>query len=395
MQLFETYKIKRRKKFIPDHKVYFSVSSEGLGHSSRALAIAKEFPQKEVIIGTYNYALERFKTWGCNYAEVPQELSLVGAKGAFDVKKTILKNHAWALKFTDIINKEISIIRENGASCVVADGRIAPVMAADKLSLPCIVITNQSAFYPFFEQDSALIRVFGKSFDWIMKTWLSSAEEIMIPDFPPPYSICLHNLSKNFKVMKRTRFVGPLVCFNPEDIEPIEKPASKYIVVTLGGHAYRKPLFDNVLEAAKILKDYHFDIFSSFESEELPDNVRIFNKMVSIAPYLNAADLIITQAGHSTAMEILTLGKPSIIIPDFKQTEQENNAMRMEELKTAIKIEYKEFQPKKLAEGIIKIMNESVYTENAEKFRIMASEIQGSKNAANVIRDYSSRLQYY
>ncbi len=39
---------------------------------------------------------------------------------------------------------------------------------------------------------------------------------------------------------------------------------------------------------------------------------------------MKAADLVVTQAGHSTAMELLTLGKPSVIIPDMKQREQEN-----------------------------------------------------------------------
>ncbi|OGI00732.1 MAG: hypothetical protein A2Y25_11730 [Candidatus Melainabacteria bacterium GWF2_37_15] len=376
-------------------KIYLSVSSEGFGHSSRALAIAEEFAKNEIIIGTYSYALDRCKNKGFNCAELPQELSLVGEKGAFDVKKTIIKNHAWALNFNDIVNSEINIIKENGASCVVADGRMAPVMAADKLSLPCVVITNQSAFYPFFEKDSALIRVFGKSFDWIMKTWMSSAEEIMIPDFPPPYTVCLDSLSRNFKVMKRTRFVGPLVCFDANNIEAIEKPSDKYIVVTLGGHAYRKPLFDNVLETAKILKDYHFDVFCNFESNEIPDNVRILNRIASVAPYMNAADLVITQAGHSTAMELLTLGKPSVIIPDSKQAEQENNAARMEALKTAVKLEYEEFLPIKLAESVKKVMNEPVYSENAQKFKVMAQEIQGSKNAAEVIREYSARLQCY
>ena len=195
--------------------------------------------------------------------------------------------------------------------------------------------------------------------------------------------------------MMRTRFIGPLVCFDVNNIETIEKPSNKYVVVTLGGHAYRKPLFDNVLETAKILKDYHFDIFCNFETNEKPDNVRIFNRISNIASYLNAADLVITQAGHSTAMELLTLGKPSVIIPDFKQIEQENNAARMEALKTAIKLEYKEFLPQKLAETIKKVINEPVYSENAGKFKIMARKIQGSKNAAEVIKDYSARLQCY
>ncbi|MCK7521008.1 MAG: hypothetical protein MZV64_26610 [Ignavibacteriales bacterium] len=182
----------------------------------------KEFHPEEILVGSYNYAYKRFLQSGYPCVELPQELKLVGEKGVFDVGKTIIKNHSWALTFNQMVKQEMQIIQESGASCVVADGRLVPVMAAEKLSLPCVTITNQSAFYPFFATDSALIRVFGKSFDWIMKTWLSSAEEIIIPDFPPPYTICLPNLSRKLKVKKRTRFVGPLVSWDDEDIVPAQ-----------------------------------------------------------------------------------------------------------------------------------------------------------------------------
>lgn len=395
MSFFSAYNFLKKQDFRPTHKVYLSVSSEGYGHSSRAIAIAKQFPKDEIIVGSYGYALQRFKYLGYPCAELPQELRLMGENGEFDVKKTIMKNHTWAYTFNDIVKKEIEIIRESRASCVVADGRLTPVMAADKLSLPCVVITNQSAFYPFFKQDTALVRVFGKSFDWVMKTWLSSAEEIMIPDFPPPYAVCMPNLSHNFKVMKRTRFVGPLVGFEESEVIPIEKPNDKYIVVTLGGHEYRKPLFDYVLETAKIMPDVHFDIFTSFESDYIPANVRLIGMVSNIAQYLKAADIVITQAGHSTAMELLTLGKQSIIVPDLRQTEQENNASRMRELGVAKTLTYEELSSSNLADAINCMFNLSTYSHNAQKFKEMAKNIQGSKKAAEVLREYSSRLQYY
>jgi len=395
VSFFSTYNFKKKEPFKPQHKFYLSVSSEGYGHSSRAIAIANQFERDEIIVGTYSYALERFKNQGYPCVELPQELKLIGEKGEFDVKKTIIKNRSWAYTFNDIVKREIEIIKQSGASCVVADGRLTPVMAADKLSLPCVVITNQSAFYPFFKQDTALVRVFGKSFDWVMKTWLSSSEEIMIPDFPPPYTICLPNLSHNIKVKKRTRFVGPLVGFEESEIIPVEKPNDKYIVVTLGGHEYRRPLFDQVLETAKILPDVHFDIFTSFQAEEVPDNVRIIGRIPSIAAYLKAADLVITQAGHSTAMELLTFGKPSIIVPDLKQTEQENNAFRMSELGLATTISYDELSAINLADAIYNMLSNPKYLQNAQKFKEMAKNINGSQKAAEVLREYSSRLQYY
>lgn len=395
MSFFNAYKFLKKKKLNPSHKVYLSISSEGYGHSSRAMAIARQFPGNEILVGTYSYALERFKYAGYPCIELPQELKLVGEQGEFDVKKTIIKNHTWAYTFNSIVKKEIEIIRDSRASCVVADGRLAPVMAADKLGLPCVVITNQSAFYPFFEQDTALVRVFGRSFDWVMKTWLSSSEEIMIPDFPPPYTVCLPNLSHNFKVKKRTRFVGPLVSFEDNEIIPIDKPNDKYVVVTLGGHEYRRPLLDYVIEAAKIMPDVHFDVFTSFEVEDVPHNLKIKAMVPNIAPYLKASDVVITQAGHSTAMELLTLGKASVIVPDAKQTEQENNASRMSEMEVAITLSYEELLPEKLAEAVKTIIYDPKYKRNAEKFKEMAKKIQGSKKAAEVLREYSSRLQYY
>jgi uncharacterized protein (TIGR00661 family) len=397
MSIISLFNKIKQKNQIGHQKIYFSVSSEGLGHSSRVLAIANEFNKEEVIIGSYNYAYDKFVEEGYNCARLSQELRLIGQKGAFNVGKTIIKNHAWALKFNKLVNDEIKIIKDFGATCVVADGRLVPVMAADKLGLPCVVITNQSAFYPFFANDSALIRVFGRSFDWIMKTWLSSTEEILIPDFPPPYTVCLPNLSHKIKVMKRTRFVGPLVAWDADDIVPVEKPDTNkpYIIVTLGGHAYRKPILDHILETAKLMPDINIDIFTSFETSDVPSNVRIMGMVKDISSYMKAADIVITQAGHSTAMELLTLGKQSIIIPDLKQIEQENNAQRMSELGVCKRVVYDNLSAENLVKCINEMLADDSYKEKAKDFAEFAKEIKGREKAAEILRDYALRLQYY
>lgn len=391
--IFNRNKFKSAKK---RPKLYLSVSSEGYGHSSRAIAISKRFNRDEVIIGSYGYAYDRIASNKLPCITVPQELKFVGADGSFDVGKTIIKNHSWALTFNQLIQHEINIIEEQGATCVVADGRLAPVMAADKIGLPCVVVTNQSAFYPFFEKNSALIKIFGKSFEWIMKTWLSSAEEIIIPDFPPPYTVCLPNLSSNYKVMKRQRFVGPLVAWDRSDIEPIERTSDRpYVVITLGGHSYRKPLFEAVIGAAKILKHVDFDVFTTFESKNIPDNLTIKGIVDCIAPYIKRSSLVITQAGHSTAMENMTLGKPVLIVPDKNQIEQENNSRRLCELGVATQIQYDELSVNNLAQRIEMMLESSCYSESAENMANLAEEINGTKKAEEVLRDYFSRIQAY
>lgn len=377
-------------------KLYLSISSEGYGHSSRAIAIAKEFKANEVVIGTYGYAYDKINNFNIPCIMVPQELKLVGADGSFDVGKTIIKNHSWALTFNQLIQHEIDIIEQQGATCVVADGRLAPVMAADKLGVPCVVVTNQSAFYPFFEKDSALVKIFGKSFEWVMKTWLSSAEEILIPDFPVPDTVCLRNLSNNLKVMKRQRFIGPLVSFRRSEVERVSRNSTRpYVVITLGGHSYRKPLFEAVLGTATLLNNVDFDIFTTFKASSVPPNVNIKGFVPFVAPYLKSADLVVTQAGHSTAMELLTLGKPALIVPDKKQIEQENNSRRLCELGVATQIKYDELTVNYLSQRIQMMLEASCYAENAEKMAVLAEEIDGTKKAEAVLRDYFSRLVAY
>lgn len=378
------------------NKIYFSISSEGYGHSSRTIAISTKLDKKKYLVGTYGYALERLKAKGIPCHEVSQELSFVGHDGAFDVGKTIIKNQSWVVNFNKMVEEEVEIIKNSGASCVVADGRMIPVMAAEKLKLPCITITNQSAFYPFFQQDNWLVKLLGVSFDSWMRMYLSSTEEILIPDFEPPYTICLPNLSHNRKIMKRTRFVGPLVNFDYDDVPVIERESKNpYIVVSLGGHAYRRPLFDCILEVAKKLPNVDFDIFTFFEADDIPKNVNIKGMIPDISSYLRTADIVIAQAGHSTAMEILSLGKPSVIVPDLNQIEQENNAKRMAELQVSEVISHEHLTPHRLFDCIQKVMKDEKYKKNAEVFATMSKELDAKRRVAEILTEYAMRLHRY
>jgi len=397
MSLLQIGKRKKAPAQIQD-RIYLSVSSEGYGHSSRALAMARYLDHEQVVIGTYDYALARVKSHGYNAVNIPQEVRFVGAQGSFDVSKTIWHNTK-ALGFNQIIQEEVDIIKQHGISLVVADGRMAAVLAASRLDIPCLVMTNQSAFYPFFERESELVKVFGRSFEWVMKLWLCSAEEILIPDFPPPETVCLPNLSPNYQVKKRTRFVGPLVAWTADEVTPIVRnPNKPLIVASLGGHQYRRPLFDALLEVARQLPSMHFEIIANFEAAHLPDNVVLHTNIQAAAPYFKAADMVISQAGHSTAMELLTLGKPSLIIPDTRQIEQENNAARLAELGVSEMITYDDLlipgQPL-LKSAIERILSTPSYQERAQTMAAHAAELHGAKQTAKLLQDYAHRLLAY
>ncbi|MEB3244581.1 MAG: glycosyltransferase [Vampirovibrionales bacterium] len=398
-QALESYQIAANPL---DAKVYFSVSGEGLGHSSRALALARQFLPENIILGTYGYALERLQAYDLPCESLTQEIKLCGAEGTFDVGRTIVQNQAFALQFNQLIQEEMDVMSRHRASLVVADGRLTPVIAASRLSLPCVVLTNQSAFYPFFEQDSPLLKWFGQSFDWVMTLCMCGAEEILIPDFPPPYTVCLHNLSQQPQVKKRTRFIGPLVDFRPaeglQQSSPIDLEGRAFrhrVTVSLGGHEYRRPLFEAVQAVARLLPDVAFDVLSPMRLNVHCTNVFVYPDVVQSYPFFAVADAVITQAGHSTAMELLSLGIPSVLVPDTKQIEQENNARRMVELGVAVSLEYHRLNPEQLRQALHNILSQPLYKANALRFAEMAQRLQGAKQGAGVLSHYAKRLSAY
>ena len=408
------------------HKIYFSINGEGYGHSSRALAIARQFDSEEVILGSYGYALKRLEKSDYTTVEINPEVSFVGKDGNFDIGLTILKNSSWPVAINQIIKEEKKIIQNYGITCVVSDSRSASVFAAHKLGLPCILLTNQTTFVPFFEVEMNNIdhSLMEKPFkEWlrtgtkavltnaaepfvlkVVRDWLSATDEIFIPDLPPPYSLCLPLLCNESFVKKKQRFIGPLLPWNWKLLFQTDHKSylptqyqsfKKKIVCTLGGHKYRKPLFDSVLLLANKMQDVLFIVLSDFKTDLKLSNLFLCNFIENPAVYYFNADLVITQAGHSTAMELLTLGIPSIVVPDAFQVEQESNAKRLSEFGVAIRIDYKDLNTENLYSSVQQVLNEKSFCLNSKHISEIAKNYLAEEESARIIRDYSTRIQAY
>ena len=225
------------------HRIYFSVCGEGYGHSSRDMAIARVLSDSgaNVLMGSYGYVLLRLKE-SFDAVEVEREFEMVGNSGAFDLKATILASKKTALLFSKIISDEKKVIEDFNATCVVADGRSAAVISALKLGIPCVIISNQTSIEPFFRDSSFVLKLIGKPVDMTLKTLTVLAENTLIPDFPPPDTVCINTLSKNRQIMKKQIFVGPVVSDkfrNPGEVVEINEP---FVLTLLGGHSYRLPI---------------------------------------------------------------------------------------------------------------------------------------------------------
>lgn len=410
----------RQRSRVP-YRIYISVNGEGFGHSSRALAVARQFDPACVVLGSYGYVLERLQRAGYATVEVGPEVKFFGEDGSFELSTTILKNSTWPLVINKQTREEARIMKEYGITCVLSDCRAAPVFAASRLGLPCIFMTNQTQFDHFFQrsgrgkgrslgmrrsrkfgegpralQDAILGGAVEPGVEMVVKSIFRESDEILIPDFPPPDTICLPILSRRPQVMKLQRMVGPLTAWKAENVVPFARPGfGSYVVGTMGGHQYRYPLFQAMIEAAYRMPQVHFDIFSSFSASSIPTNVRLLEFTDNPESYYKSADLVVTQAGHSTAMELLSLGKQSILVPDFKQIEQESNAMRMVELNVSTQLSYPELNGENLAYRIQHHLKTRGYENNAMRFARKASELDGARSIAKLLSDYAQRVIAY
>ena len=103
--------------------------------------------------------------------------------------------------------------------------------------------------------------------------------------------------------------------------------------------------------------------------------------MFDWCPYqeiFQASDCVIMRGGHSTISKALTTGKPIISIPIINQTEQLQNAKRIEELGLGICINENELE-KKILVSIDNIFSDNNYISNIEEYKKRADNYNAIK----------------
>ena len=150
-----------------------------------------------------------------------------------------------------------------------------------------------------------------------------------------------------------------------------------------------------ILLLAKQMPDYLFIVLSDFKSNVVLPNLHLVGFADNPAKYYLNADLVITQAGHSTAMELITLGLPMLVVPDTNQVEQESNAKRLCELGLASMISYKDLNVESLFVEVQYMLNDQSFSNAAKNMSKIARSYLASEEAVRIIRDYSTRVQAY
>jgi uncharacterized protein (TIGR00661 family) len=327
-------------------RLVYSCSELGLGHASRTVALGKRLEQNghQVFFFSggkaYQLLKREFKNvypctpvgWYENARGIVTSASLINIlfplplfnyeKGAFEIKNSN------AMETTHRYYDLRRHIRNIKPQLIVSDGDLHALRLAHRWRFPSVYITNlirpSYGFSPILNP--------GERFT---ERYVKPCSRIIIPDSPPPHTICEYNLSSldRMGIRDKVEFVGGFL-----DMASVQGSEEHVFASISGPFGTRAKLAQIILPVLKELKA------KSVVSLGLPGDkktAQIGNceahtwlSSQERQECMRNARLIIFSGGHITCLETIKYAKPSICVPT--QSEQLGNAMKLQNLGCSI-----------------------------------------------------------
>jgi uncharacterized protein (TIGR00661 family) len=315
----------------------------GLGHTTRCLPIIKGFLHlgaDVTVAGNAKQAhLLREEIPSLNWIHMDgYDLSYSGTSWGTRLK--LLAQIPKILTSIKAENRRIEeILREKEFDVVISDNRFGFYHK----KVHSIFITHQLE-----------IRVpFSKWLQKKLQQWnyhfINMFDECWIPDYESvPNLAGLLSHPKDLPAIP-IKYIGPLSRFRKLDSDV---PDQQFILILISGPEPQRTIFENILE--RQLRDFNE---AAIVIRGLPGemNNKIGFGNVSFINHLNSTELnelmqhanvVISRAGYSSIMDIVTLHKKSILIPTPGQTEQEYLASYLMGKKICVTVNQKSFSLK-------------------------------------------------
>ncbi|MEM2341278.1 MAG: glycosyltransferase [Candidatus Bathyarchaeia archaeon] len=393
-------------------RIYFGVCGIGLGHAGRCIPIANRLREMgaEILFSTYRDAVKYVEEEGYSVVEPPSMSAMVKPDGTIDFRQTLVNPGPFLASFifTRQVETEIRFMRSFKPDVVVSDSRVSPILAAKALNIPSLCIVNQ--FQIIIPRKKRLLRL-AKIVDTgelaiIGRIWISGTVPLMIPDFPPPYTISAGNLRMPMAYYRHVNFVGPILPTYPDELPSKEEIREKLgldaekplIFAPISGPLKERAYIIEVLKRIFMKFPDDYQIVMSTGSPGNPIEVTkcrchftLYNWVPNRFEYLKASDLVISRAGHGTLTQSIYYGKPMILIPTPSHTEQINNAKRVKEMGIAETIEQSDVNVKSLLKMVNNILSDELYRNRVEEIRKKVTKVNGLKAIVDAILNITKR----
>ena len=336
---------------------YLAACGMGLGHAARMLAVAKRLSAAgvEVVFSAYGRAVKAIEWRGYRCLEVRPVSYEVDEYGDVDVRRTIAKGPANLYRFARQVGDELYFTGVLKPDVVVSDTRLSTLLASKARGIPTLLVISQlKILIPVKEPSPRKLRAKSLAeklvYKMLSKCWFL-ADEIMIPDYPPPYTVSRANvLDDDVELPPKVEFVGPMLPAWPEELPPRDEArealgiegrliVASFTGLTAEGRAVLEG-FLSALEGCTLPDDVEIVVSRGMPSgsprgERLGRCVRVYDWLPDKPLYIKAADALVTHGGHTSVLEAIAFGVPAVHVVQPTHTERLGNAASAERMGVA------------------------------------------------------------
>lgn len=365
----------------------------GMGHTSRSVALAQKLEAKEdeVLFASYGSGYQTLNEYSdYDVVELPT-IKFYGSSGELNFKHTARKSIDAPYIFLKSIYHESRIIKEFDPDVVVSDSHYSVPITCKVLGVPCVLVSNDLApeLKEEYQKDRTL-EYLENGLQRFIKDVSRLCQSIIVPDIQNSYEV-------PSPVRDRVNFTGPILKMNPRTMDSKKElrkrfgfdKSEKMVMATVGGSEFGNKLLKLLHQAAPDLDCDRMILVTGPQIKlDLEPSPRIICKrfLGDIMEWMKLSDFLVSLAGHTTSMEIASLGIPSLMVPIENHPEQLKNAMKMKNYGIAQVENMATLTSRKLSENINQLLESQDLKENAEKTRNIFSRYNGTENAVNIIR---------
>lgn len=365
----------------------------GMGHTSRSLALAKKFTENgdEVLFASYGSGYEMLNEYtDYNVVKLPT-IKFYGSSGELNLKYTARKSIDAPFIFLKSIYHESRIIKEFKPDVVVSDSHYSVPITCKVLGIPCILVSNDIS--PDFKEvypDDRTMEYLENGLQRFIKDVARLCQSIIIPDIENSWNIPP-------QIRDRVYYTGPILKMDTKTMDSKEElrqrfgfgKSEKIVMATVGGSEFGNKLLNLVYQAAPDLDCDRLILVTGPQiklDQEISSSSIIFKRYLKdMMEWMKLSDLLVSLAGHTTTMEIASLGIPSIIVPIENHPEQLKNALKMKNCGIAHVENMENISSKKLTNIINHLLENEDLKEGTLKTQKIFSQYNGTEDAVRII----------
>ncbi|MFQ6011342.1 MAG: glycosyltransferase family protein [Nitrososphaerales archaeon] len=385
--------------------IYIPVFGSGLGHATRMHLVSERLRGLNIptVFSSSREGLEFLKGKGLNCVEVPNLDVVWGENGDFSTSKTLRAFPNLLRTFVSQVRIEAKNMDSLSPSLVLADSKLSAVVASSVRELPCVTILNQLRLSMAYRNLSRLFAfvedLWAEFFGYI---W-SQSQHLLIPDFRPPYTISEFHTGGVKSASSKLKYVGPLMIKEAPGSKRIDRVkkhlklgGKKGIIFAQisGPRATKVSLLKQLREVASKNGGHYDFILSEGESNGIQTPEKIdggwqFEWCPFREELFSLSDLVVIRGGHSSILQSTKYGKPMLLTPIPKHSEQIMNSRKVESLGAGVLIDPMNLNQETIDEGLQRVMSENSISSRAAHLQRIFEAYDGLQDISRIAGSYA------